>query len=269
MNKNYLYVSLFVLFTLSGACTQQEEQVAASIAPVVASPNNGVKSIVIYGASGKIGGLIVQQALERGHSVVGVSRDLSRLTLKHERFRAMQGDVTDVESVRSVTAGADVVAVSVAGSGAGNLPGNAVHARAAVVMVEAFSDMANAPHVIQLGGATTMFDTMEAMEEGLSNPAKEGTPMHGMLFGHLVALNVYRSSTIPWTIVTPPMTILGWTPDGIIDGSTTLDSYRTSTTEFVSDQDGKNEIYVLDLAKAVVDEAENAAFIGQRFTLGY
>jgi len=30
--------------------------------------------IVIFGASGKIGGLIVQEALDRGHKVVGVSR---------------------------------------------------------------------------------------------------------------------------------------------------------------------------------------------------
>ena len=252
-----------------GACTQQEGQSAASVAPVAASPINGVKNIVIYGASGKIGGLIVQQALERGHSVVGVSRDPTRLTLQHERFSAMQGDVTDVESVRSVTTGADVVAVSVAGSGEGNLPSNAVHARAAATMVEAFSDMVNAPHVIQLGGATTMFDTVEAMEEGISNPAKEGTPMHGMLFGHLVALDIYRSSSILWTVVTPPMTILGWTPDGIVDGNTTMGSYRTSTTEFVKDDDDKNAIYVLDLAKAVIDEVENSAFIGQRFTLGY
>ncbi|MYJ95676.1 MAG: NAD(P)H-binding protein, partial [Proteobacteria bacterium] len=56
------------------------------------------QTIVVYGASGNIGGLIVNEALERGHAVIGVSRSPDRLTVEHANFTPVQGDVTDVES---------------------------------------------------------------------------------------------------------------------------------------------------------------------------
>ena len=227
------------------------------------------QSIVVYGASGSIGGLIVNEALERGHSVIGVSRSPDRLTVEHPNFTPVQGDVTDVESFTAVTSGADAVVISVQGTPEGDFaPEHSTHALAAGTAVAALDGMAGAPYVLQIGGATTMLPTVEDMLASAPFPVSEGTPPYAILIGHKVALDTYRASDIDWTVLTPPFNIMGWTPDGISD-TQQRGEYRTSTSEFVTDDEGNIGIYVTDLAAAAVDEIENRAFLRQRFTVGY
>src|SRR5690606_24279679 len=73
--------------------------------PLRAQPASTPKRIIVYGASGRLGSRIVHEALERGHSVTGVSRDPSRLTERHDRFTAVQGDILDAGSVARIVAG--------------------------------------------------------------------------------------------------------------------------------------------------------------------
>ena len=227
------------------------------------------QSIVVYGASGSIGGLIVNEALERGHSVIGVSRSPDRLTVEHPNFTPVQGDVTDVESFTAVTSGADAVVISVQGTPEGDFaPEHSTHALAAGTAVAALDGMAGAPYVLQIGGATTMLPTVEDMLANAPFPVSESTPPYAILIGHKVALDTYRASDIDWTVLTPPFNIMGWTPDGISD-TQQRGEYRTSTSEFVTDDEGNIGIYVTDLAAAAVDEIENRAFLRQRFTVGY
>ncbi len=227
------------------------------------------QTIVVFGASGNIGGLVVAEALERGHAVIGISRSPDRLTVEHPNFTARQGDVTDVESFTEVTSGADSVVISVQGNPEGDFdPANSTHARAASTAIAAFGAMEDAPYVIQVGGATTMLDTVEEMIAAAPMPVAEGTQPYSFLIGHRVALDTYLASDIDWTVITPPFGILGYSFGGITD-TTRRGEYRTSTTGFVTDADGNSSIYVADLAAAMVDEAENRAFVRQRFTVGY
>ena len=53
----------------------------AGMPPVAASGER----IVVYGATGAIGGLITQEALRRGDTVVGVARDPTKLTISDPR----------------------------------------------------------------------------------------------------------------------------------------------------------------------------------------
>ena len=247
------YIASFLAALLGGAAVQAQDS----------------QSIVVYGASGSIGGLIVNEALERGHSVIGVSRSPDRLTVEHPNFTPVQGDVTDVESFTAVTSGADAVVISVQGTPEGDFaPENSTHALAAGTAAAALDGMAGAPYVLQIGGATTMLPTVEDMLANAPFPVSEGSPLYAMLIGHKVALDTYRASDIDWTVLTPPFNIMGWTPDGISD-TQQRGEYRTSTTEFVTDADGSMSIFVADLAGAAVDEVENRAFARQRFTVGY
>jgi putative NADH-flavin reductase len=264
LNERILISIFSVLVIVGGLMVANQTAVAAD--------DPASQTMVVYGASGKIGGLIVQQALARGHKVIGVSRSPDKLSFDGSfdsgNFVAVKGDATDVESIKAITAGADSVVFSVSGSGAGNAPETSVHARAAAAAIKAYSGMQDAPYVIQMGGGTTMFETKEAMLANLPFPAEQGSPMYGMFFGHMVALQAYRASDIKWTVITPPMHIEGWTPKGITD-TQSLGQYRTSTTEFVTDAEGNNNIFVMDLAAATIDELENRKFVGHRFTVGY
>src|SRR6185437_5815140 len=112
--------------------------------------------IVVYGATGAIGSLIAQEALNRGDTVIGVARDPAKLTLKNPHYHAVAGDVTDVDSFRRITRGADAVIISVLGDAKDNSPEHSVSARAAKTAVAAYTGEAHSPHVIQIGGAPTM-----------------------------------------------------------------------------------------------------------------
>lgn len=229
--------------------------------------DTSAKTIVIFGASGNIGGLIVKEALDRGHRVVGISRSPDKLAIDDRSFKAMKGDVTNVASFRQVTAGADAVIISVSGAGAGNLPENTTHARAAATAVEALTGLADAPRVLQIGGASTMLENMDEVAKKAPRPLEQGTPFYGMIYGHFVALDTYKAGDINWTILTPPYKIRGWTPGGIVDDTRT-GNYGTSTTTFVEKEPGTASIWVSDLAAAAVDEIEKPQFIRQRFTVG-
>jgi uncharacterized protein len=224
------------------------------------------KRIVIYGATGHAGAQIVKEALDRGYSVTGASRNPKKSTVKNSNFTAIKGDVADADSIKSIVAGADAIIVSVSGNLPDNKPENATTNRAAHAMVKALGEMGDsAPRVIQIGGATAMYDTKEAMLNHLPFPAPEGSAMYAMLFGHLEALNTYRASNIKWTFIAPAENILGW-PRSVGNRS---GKYRTSTTEALRDAKGRSVITLSDLAVAVIDEVENGKFIRQRFTVGY
>ena len=225
-------------------------------------------TIVVYGASGAIGGVITQEALSRGDTVIGVARDTSKMHFTQPGFRAVAADVTDLDSFKRITQGADAVIISVVGNGAGNTPENSTQARAASVAVAAFSGVAASPHVIEIGWATTMYEKRADMLAHLPAPAAPGSPLYGMFVGHLVALQTYRASHIRWTVLTPPLQIQGWSASAPPVPKRS-GHYRTSTTALVRDAQGQSAINIADLAVAAVDEAEHPRHIGQRFTVGY
>jgi putative NADH-flavin reductase len=65
--------------------------------------------ILVFGASGRTGSLVVEQALAAGHEVVAFVRDPAKLPLQHERLTIVQGDVTDPAAVERAMVGVDAV----------------------------------------------------------------------------------------------------------------------------------------------------------------
>lgn len=55
--------------------------------------------VVIFGASGKTGRLLVEGALREGHRVRAFVRDRSKITMQHEHLQIFEGDVLDVTRV--------------------------------------------------------------------------------------------------------------------------------------------------------------------------
>ncbi len=66
--------------------------------------------IALFGATGKVGQHLVDQALERGDEVTAFVRDPSKLTTQqHKRLKVVQGDVLDPKDVEQAVAGTDAV----------------------------------------------------------------------------------------------------------------------------------------------------------------
>lgn len=77
--------------------------------------------ILVPGATGNVGRLVVEQALDRGHEVVAVARNPESLGLTHPRLTVAAVDILDQSAVRDSLVGVDVV-VSCVGIGASKTP---------------------------------------------------------------------------------------------------------------------------------------------------
>jgi putative NADH-flavin reductase len=65
--------------------------------------------LLIFGASGKTGHQLVEQALAQGHTVTAFARNPAKLKLTHPNLQIAQGDMLNVESVERSVRGQDVV----------------------------------------------------------------------------------------------------------------------------------------------------------------
>ncbi|MBC8164001.1 MAG: NAD(P)H-binding protein [Roseiflexaceae bacterium] len=65
--------------------------------------------LTIFGASGKTGIPLTEQALAAGHQVTAFVRDPNKLPMTHERLTVVQGDAADASAVARAVAGADAV----------------------------------------------------------------------------------------------------------------------------------------------------------------
>ena len=59
-------------------------------------------NIIVFGASGKTGILIVYQALNQGHQVTAFARQPSKVTIEHKNLRIIRGDVLDYDKVKKL-----------------------------------------------------------------------------------------------------------------------------------------------------------------------
>jgi len=101
--------------------------------------------ILVYGATGKVGSQVVVEALDRGHRVTAVSRHPEEIALRRENLAAAKGDLLDLDSIRELVAGRDVVIVSVRGViGKSKTPESALQYLAVRNVVEVLREMGDA-----------------------------------------------------------------------------------------------------------------------------
>jgi len=65
--------------------------------------------LVIFGATGRTGRHLVEQALGRGHEVTAFVRDPSKVRLFHERLSVVRGDVMEEGAVEEAISGQEAV----------------------------------------------------------------------------------------------------------------------------------------------------------------
>ncbi|WP_432197522.1 NAD(P)-dependent oxidoreductase [Streptomyces sp. bgisy027] len=65
--------------------------------------------VTVFGATGAIGRLAVQQLLDDGHQVTALVRTPAKLALTHQNLTVVTGQLTDGEPVRQALTGADAV----------------------------------------------------------------------------------------------------------------------------------------------------------------
>src|SRR5690349_15926699 len=68
-----------------------------------------MKKIVVFGANGQTGRLLVRQALGQGYAVKAVTRHPETFPIRDEGLQVLKGDVYDAATVEQAVAGQDAV----------------------------------------------------------------------------------------------------------------------------------------------------------------
>lgn len=147
-------------------------------------------NVVVLGAAGRTGRLVVEQAVAAGHSVTALVRSPEKLTLRHPKLRVVVGDATDPSALSRSLEGADVV-ISALGSR------RSVIADSSRALVEA-AHGTGVSRVVILSSWLVQRDHMSAVARALT-----GIAMRSVVADKAAGEQLIRDSDLDWTIVYP------------------------------------------------------------------
>ncbi|TCK63068.1 NAD(P)H-binding protein [Curtobacterium sp. PhB136] len=215
-----------------------------------------MSTIVVFGGTGYAGSAITREALSRGHRVVAVARDTSKLEAA-EGLTPAQGDAFDAGFVAEVTTGADVIVVALH---AVQADGSELKDRfqpfvdAAAAAGARLGIVGGAGSLLVAEGGPHLFDTAE-FPDAFKGEAKS----------HAQILEALRTADteVDWFYVSPAAAFGSYNP-GERRGT-----YRTTDEVLLTDADGNSDISGDDFAIAFVDEIETPAHHRARFGVAY
>jgi putative NADH-flavin reductase len=77
--------------------------------------------LIIFGSTGSVGRLLVEQALQDNHLVTAFLRDPAKLSVSHSNLSVIQGDVLDYRSVEKAIKNQEVVLCTIGAGSKGNV----------------------------------------------------------------------------------------------------------------------------------------------------
>jgi putative NADH-flavin reductase len=205
--------------------------------------------VVLYGATGNSGQRILQELANRGHEVTAVARNISKLP---STVKAVQDDLSNVDTITSVIAGADVVVSAYAP------PQENTDALLGVTERQISAvKKAGVPRLIVVGGAGLL-----EVAPGVTLIASGYLPevFIPIATSHEKALGILKSSDINWTY---------FSPAGFFEAGQRTGKYRLGTTNLIANEKGDSRISFEDYAIALVDEIERPAHERGQLSIGY
>src|ERR1700694_2517099 len=145
-------------------------------------------NLVVLGATGRTGRLVVEQGLAAGHTVTVLARSPEKLTTTHANLRVVTGQATDTSSVSRALEGADAVISTLGGNGS-------VIADSTRAIVAAARE-AGVSRVVVLSTFAAERDRLDAGTRLLT-----GIGMGAMLKDKSAGEEMLRQSDLEWTIV--------------------------------------------------------------------
>ncbi len=210
--------------------------------------------IAIIGATGFVGSALVKEAAARGHAVTAIARNTDKVpSLSGVRARSV--DVADGSALQQVLSGHDVI-VSAFNPGWGDPDIYDKHRKGSAAIARA-AKLAGV-RLIEVGGAGSLHAPDGS--QFVDSPQFPAEYRDGARAAR-DALDDRRQETgLDWTFLSPPFELVPGPRTG---------KYRTGGDHPVADEAGRSTISVDDLSVALLDEAEQPAHRGQRFTVAY
>ena len=211
-------------------------------------------NVLVYGASGMVGGAIVGELLARGHRVTAASRR-GEGPAAQPGLTVVAADVTDRASVRALAPGHDAVVTAVRPA-PGEGPDRVVEA--ARSLVSTLPDI-GVDRVLAVAGAGGLLVApgVRIVDDPEFSPTYKPFSM-----AHVEALPVYERSDprLAWTMICCPR---------VIEPGERSGRYRVGGEELLRDAEGDSRITTADFAVALVDELERTAHPRARISVAY
>lgn len=212
-------------------------------------------TVGVIGATGWIGGLVVGEALDRGHQVTAIVRDLSRAEALDARAGAAVASIIDQAAVAGAIEGDDAV-VSAYRAPREQPEEMLIAARA---LIDA-ARQTGVRRIVWTGGT----GALQVPGGGGDIVDQPGFPAEwkAPTLAHRDTLKLFRreAADLDWTYVSPPV---------LIEPGDRTGSYRVGNDELLLDEQGQSRISAEDLAAAVLDLLERAEHCGRHITLAY
>jgi len=201
--------------------------------------------VLILGASGKTGRLVVDRALAKGHEVTALVRDAAKFT--HPNVRVLTGDATNREDVQKAVAGQDAVIDTIGGPTP--YKDTALERTAAQNVIDA----------MQAGNARRLI-VISMMGLGDS---KDQTPFW---YEHILMPTFLRGSTKDKAALEAEVSQSGL--DFVITRPPILkDDPPTGSTHVLDSGATGHKITRADLANFLVDQLESDTYLGRAVTV--
>jgi len=213
--------------------------------------------IAVVAATGRGGITALAELIRRGHDVVAIARDTSKLPDNlPANVTVIQDDLSDVARLACIIRGTDAV-ISAVGAPRDNLNADTdilVSTSAQVIEATRISDV---PRLMVVGGCGSLL-----YRDGLKVVDSDVWPkfLIPIALSHMKLLTALRESPLNWTYVSPPL---------MIDLGERTGTYRSGNDELIVDKDGKSWISFEDYAIALIDELESPKHERARFSVGY
>ncbi|UPG91700.1 NAD(P)-dependent oxidoreductase [Luteibacter aegosomaticola] len=209
-------------------------------------------NIVLFGATGNIGKVILQEALDRGHHVTAIVRDPSKLSVTSPLLKVAQGDLLNPSTYAAALTGAEAAIASVNDPNPDNVP------KQAETLLAALSK-AGVKRFAWVGGAGSLevAPGVRVIDDPNFPAAWKPSAM-----GMVKALEVFRASKadIDWTFISPA---------AHIEPGERTGKYRVGGDQLLVDAEGNSRISQADYAIGLLDRLEKGDAARKRITLAY
>ena len=202
--------------------------------------------IAVIGASGNVGQRLVREARSRGHEVVAIARDASKIAPQNG-VEVVQGDIANAADAEAALAGADAAILSIRFQGTDFDK-----------VIGAIKE-SGVPKLLVVGGAASL--EIAPGKVLLDQPdfpdfiKPEATPARA-------ALDKLRTTEkeLDWTFLSPSV---------FFEPGERTGNFRLGKDQLLTADSGRSSISYEDYSIAALDELENPKHSRQRFTVGY
>jgi len=210
--------------------------------------------IAVFGAGGRIGSRVVNEALNRGHDVTAVVHHPENYTVIHSHLKVAKGDIFNSQDVETGAFNQDAV-VCAYGNTKGMPPSTITEV--ATPLINGLKQV-HVKRLIIVGGAGSLEVSpgVQLVDTPDFPPAYKPSALAAR-----EALKIYqKEKELEWTYVSPAAEIAPGERTG---------NFRTGTNQLITDENGKSFISMEDYAIAIIDEIMNPRHVREQMTVGY